>query len=365
MWNRISQLFRRSRTPVGLLDEDAILEVAVEYRGEIGLELQGAIELAFDEATPGIGSIYRMVFTPDQSFIFSDYISKEVYEFSLEDGRYIRSFGRRGQGLGEYGGIYYVWLSPDNHVYAYDAKSGRILCYDRRGVYLNNKKMDALVGVKAMQGTQNGDLLIVASHWHDKTIFFQKINPKNWQIKYSVGLSARKYDLTIHRVSWLSYHSTLNRAYHVGAAEYMVQEIDVATGKILRRFGWKPPEFIPLAEKYYTEFKNSLDEFDEALFDEALSSSSKLARMALLDERYLIAGYYNPQDYKEFVIIYDLAEADIIPAYSLDDAAVDLVIWKSRALATYQDFLYLYKTPSAEEGETSNGRLERYALSLP
>lgn len=365
MWNRISQLFRRSRTPVGLLDEDAILEVAVEYRGEIGLELQGAIELAFDEATPGIGSIYRMVFTPDQSFIFSDYISKEVYEFSLEDGRYIRSFGRRGQGPGEYGGIYYVWLSPDNHVYAYDAKSGRILCYDRRGVYLNNKKMDALVGVKAMQGTQNGDLLIVASHWHDKTIFFQKINPKNWQIKYSVGLSARKYDLTIHRVSWLSYHSTLNRAYHVGAAEYMVQEIDVATGKILRRFGWKPPEFIPLAEKYYTEFKNSLDEFDEALFDEALSSSSKLARMALLDERYLIVGYYNPKDYKEFVIIYDLAAADIIPAYSLDDAAVDLVIWKSRALATYQDFLYLYKTPSAEEGETSNGRLERYALSLP
>ena len=365
MWNRISQLFRHSRTPVGLLDEDAIPEVAVEYRGEIGLELQGAIELAFDEATPGIGSIYRMVFTPDQSFIFSEYISKEVYEFSLEDGRYIRSFGRRGQGPGEYGGIYYVWLSPDNHVYAYDAKSGRILCYDRQGTYLNNKKMDALVGVKAMQGTQNGDLLIVASHWHDKTISLQKITPKNWQIKYSVGLSARKYDLTIHRVSWLSYHSTLNRAYHVGAAEYMVQEIDVATGKILRRFGWKPPEFIPLAEKYYTEFKNNLDEFDEALFHEALSSSSKLAGMALLDERYLIVGYYNPKDYKEFVIIYDLAAVDIIPAYSLDDAAVDLVIWKSRALATYQDFLYLYKTPSAEKGETSNGRLERYALSLP
>ena len=359
MWNRISQLFRHSRTPVGLLDEDAIPEVAVEYRGEIRLELQGAIELAFDETTPGIGSIYRMVFTPDQSFIFSEYISKEVHEFSLEDGRYIRSFGRLGQGPGEYGGVYDVWLSPDNHVYAYDAQTGRILCYDRQGAYLNNKKMDALVGVKAMQGTQNGDLLIVASHWHDKTIFFQKINPKNWQIKYSVGLSARKYDLTIRRVSWLPYHSTLNRAYHVGATEYMVKEIDVATGKILRRFGWKPPEFIPLAEKYYTD----LD--DMALFDEALSSSSRLSRMALLDERYLIVGYYNPQGYEEFVIIYDLTAVDIIPAYSLDDAAVDLVIWKSRALATYQDFLYLYKTPPAEKSETSNGRLERYTLSLP
>ena len=31
------------------------------------------------------------------------------------------------------------------------------------------------------------------------------------------------------------YHSTLNRAYYVGEAEYMVKEIDVATGKILRR----------------------------------------------------------------------------------------------------------------------------------
>lgn len=105
-----------------------------------------------------------------------------------------------------------------------------------------------------MQGTPNGDLLIVAGHWRDKAIFFQKINPKNWQVKYSVGLSARKYDLTA---------------------------------------------------------------------------------------------------------------VDIIPAYSLDDATADLVTQKSRALATYQDFLYLYKTPSAEKGETSNGRLERYALSLP
>ncbi len=355
MWNRISQLFRRSRTPVGLLDEDAIPEVAVEYRGEIGLELQGAIELAFDEATPGIGSIYRMVFTPDQSFIFSDGISKEVHEFSLEDGRYIRSFGHRGQGPGEYGSPRDVWLSPDNHVYAYDASSGRILFYDRQGTYLNNIKMDA----KAMQGTRDNDLLLVVSHLPDKIIFFQKINSKNGQIKYSVGLSARKYDLTVHNQSSLPYHSTLNRAYYVGATEYMVKEIDLVTGKIIRRFGWKPPEFIPLAEKYYTEF-NSFDELAEAI-----SSSSILARMVLLAERYLIVGYYNPQGYEESVIIYDITATDIIPAYPLDDAAAELVIRKSRALATYQDCLYLYKPPSAEKGETSNGRLERYALSLP
>ena len=145
MWNRINQLFRRSRTPVGLLDEDAIPEVPVEYRGEIGLELQGAIELAFDEATPGIGTINRMVFTPDQSFIFSDGISREVHEFNLEDGRYIRSFGRRGRGPGEYGAASDVWISPDNHVYVYDTLSGRILCYNRQGTYLNNIKMNALV----------------------------------------------------------------------------------------------------------------------------------------------------------------------------------------------------------------------------
>lgn len=355
MWDRISQLLRRSHTPVGLLEEDAIPEVAVEYRGEIGLELQGAIELAFDEATPGIGEIGNMVFTPDQSFIFSDAVSRAVHEFSLEDGRYIRSFGRRGQGPGEYGGVDNVWISPDNYVYAYDSLSGRILRYGRQSTYLNYIKMNADV----MQGTRNGDLLIQVTHWPNRTVVLKKINPKKEQIKYSVGLSAREYDLTIHNKSWLPYHSTLNRVYYVGATEYMVKEIDVTTGKILRRFGWKPPRFIPLAEKYYTELDN-LDEFDKAI-----SSSSILGRMALLDEHYLIVGYFNPQGYKEFVIIYDLKAVDTIPAYSLDDAAIELVMWESTALATYQDCLYLYKTPSVEKGETSNGRLECYALSLP
>ena len=355
MWNRISQLFHRSRTPVGLLDEDAIPEVAVEYRGEIGLELQGAIELAFDEATPGIGEIARLVFTPDQSFIFSDGISGEVHEFSLEDGRYIRSFGRRGRGPGEYGAASDVWISPDNHVYVSDTSSGRILCYDRQGTYLNNITMNALV----MWGSRNGDLLIVVDHWPNKIVFFQKINPKNGQIKYSVGLSAREYDLTVHNQVWLPYHSTLNRAYHAGAMEYMIKEVDVAKGKILRRFGWKPPDFIPLAEKYYTEF-NSIDELDEAI-----SSSSILERMALVDEHYLIVSYINPQGVKDFGIVYDLTATDIIPAYSLDDAAIELVLWESTTFGAYQDRLHLYKTPSAERGETSNGRLEHYALSLP
>ena len=139
----------------------------------------------------------------------------------------------------------------------------------------------------------------------------------------------------------------------------MVKEIDVGTGKIIHRFGWKPPEFIPLAEKYYTEL-NSLDELDEAM-----SSCALLHRMALLDEHYLIVGYSSPQDVRDFGIVYDLKATNIVPTYSLDDAAVKLVIWESTALAAYQGCLYLYKTPSTEKGETSNGRLERYALSLP
>ncbi len=105
-----------------------------------------------------------------------------------------------------------------------------LLCYDRQGVYLNNVKMNALV----MRGTPNGDLLIVVDHWSNKTVFFQKVNPKNGQIKYSVGLSTREFDLTVHNQVWLPYHSTLNRAYYVGAMEYMIKEIDVTTRKILR-----------------------------------------------------------------------------------------------------------------------------------
>ena len=85
------------------LDESSIPKVPVEYVGEMGLELKRTVELAFDEAVPGIGRIGWMGITPDSSLLLTDLISRRAHEFSLNDGQYIRSFGRTGKGPGEYG----------------------------------------------------------------------------------------------------------------------------------------------------------------------------------------------------------------------------------------------------------------------
>ncbi|MXX36811.1 MAG: 6-bladed beta-propeller, partial [Gemmatimonadetes bacterium] len=229
MWERFSRLFGRTQSQVSLLDEASIPEVPVEYLGEIELELQDKIELFFDEEAPGIGYVNSMVITPDQSFIFADGVSHEVHEFSLQDGSYIRSFGRRGEGPGEYGQARYVTMDPTGYVYVYDAVKNHLLRYEREGTYLDHLRTRAVI---ALSATRSSDVLFLAQDYPANRLIMQKVTPKSWQERYSIGLSTRNNDHpNIRSPNWLGYHSTLDRVYFLGSNDYQVKEIDVSTGK--------------------------------------------------------------------------------------------------------------------------------------
>lgn len=336
------------------LDKDSMPEVPVEYLGEIGLELQSTIELTFHEQTPGIGRVDRLIVTSDQSCIFSDNISGEVHEFSLEDGSYIRSFGHHGRGPGEYGRASNIWMSPDDYVFVHDGVSAQILRYDRQGTYLDKTRTVA----NNIQAVQDGDLLLVEDDWLDRTLSLKKLNPETGQVRYNVRLSTRKNDIGVHARAHLSYHSALNYVYYLGLKDYMIKEIDVTTGKVLRRFGWKAPKFVPFPEKYYTA------DFDHhENITEALMSSSNVHLMALLDEQYLIVCHTGHED-DFFGIVYDLTATDIITAYSFDRAAVEALFYIGN-LSSYKEHLYLHRTPSMETSEVSNGWIELYVLLIP
>lgn len=363
MWKHISRLFGRIQPQVSLLDEASISEVPVEYLGEIGIELKDTIELSFDEGVMGIGNINSMVITPDQSFIFTDLVSYEVHEFSLRDGRYIRSFGRRGEGPGEYRMGFKVTMDPMGYIYVYDPVTKRLLRYDRKGVYLDHTRTRA---VKALLGTRDSDLLLLAQDYPANRLVMQKITPKNWQEKYSIGLSRKNNDHpNIRSPNWLVYHNTLNRVYFLGSNDYQVKEIDVATGKVLCKFGRRPPDFVPLEEQYYKQKFNRPNEQKELL--DKLLQITRLNRLVLLNEQYLIVFHIKvrPLPNTKYWAVYDITSTDTIKAYSLSlsDEVEDSLI--RGMMTTWKNRLYLFKNPSTEMAETSNGTMEVYALSLP
>ncbi len=351
MWDRIRQILRIAHSQVDLLDEHSIPEIPVEYRGRISLELKGTIELAFEENTPGVGSVDRLIFTSDQSFILSDVISGEVHEFGLEDGHYIRSFGRRGRGPGEYGKVSDIWICPNGYVYAHDHIFAQVFRYNRQGVYIGKLNTRRAISILA---DQDCNMLIVSSRLPDHIVEFKKVNPENGQVQYNVGLSTKKNDINVYAIGRLVYHRTLNHLYHFDSTGYSIKEIDVSTGKVLGRFGWRASEFVPLDQKY------NIDDIEQV--SKVLSSCSRLNKASLLNERYLIVCYAIPSGL--FGAVYDIIASDVIPVYSFDEKAVKFIL-EATELATHKNYLYLYKTPTMEKANVSNGQLDYYTLSLP
>ena len=131
------------------LNEGSIPETPVEYAGEVGLELQRKVEIPFDEETPGIGEVQWMGFSSEGTLLLTDFTARQAHEFSLDDGRYIRSFGRRGSGPGEYMSAANMAVDPQGRVYLFDSTQSQILRYDRQGRFLDKTK--SLGGVRFLR----------------------------------------------------------------------------------------------------------------------------------------------------------------------------------------------------------------------
>ena len=238
------------------LDEKQILQVPVEYAGDVGVDLKRTVELAFDEETPGIGEIEWMGITPDHSLLLTDQVSGEAHEFSLNDGRHIRSFGRRGKGPGEYGSATAMAMDSTGDIYTQDKTYGQLLHYNRQGQYLDDKmRWIANVGLLV----DRDDALLLLEENYGGFLQIRKIRGLNGKVEYTLSLF-RKKDRFIS--SFLSppalvcYNATLDRVYYLEANNYMVKEIDAATGKILRQFGALVPRYdISTIEKQPPDFR--------------------------------------------------------------------------------------------------------------
>ncbi len=353
---------------LGEVDEANIPQTPVEYVGKLGLTFLGQVELAFDEDTPGVGMVFWMNFSPEGTLLITDGTVAQALEFSRTDGQYIRSFGRRGNGPGEYGGSPRAMaVDPQGRVYLLDVPLGQILCYDRQGDYLDRTR--SLSSVRILTGL--GEEVFVVRTNPMKILEVQRFDPETWEILYRTPVSTDKQRFISSRMNGyaqMCYSATRHRLYYLGPNDYLIKEINADTGAIIRQFGQRPEGFIALPKRYHSLWGGSLADMNEL-------EMTTVKSMTLIDERYLFVSYsHRTLEVKEGVsplrwVLYDLTFSDRIESYDFNETAVEylesftnIIPWNS--VAAWQDRLYIWRAPSEKRAETSNGTVEIYALSF-
>jgi hypothetical protein len=352
---------------LGEVDEASVPQTPVEYAGEVGLTFLGQVKLAFDKDTPGIGMVFWMNFSPEGTLLITDGTVSQALEFSRTDGQHIRSFGRRGNGPGEYVSARAMAVAPQGRVYLLDVSLGQILCYDRQGDYLDRTRL--LSSVRILTGL--GEEVFVVKTNPMKILEVQRFDPETWELLYRTPVSTDKQRFISFRMNGyvqMCYSATRHRLYYLGPNDYLIKEINADTGAIIRQFGQRPEGFISLPKRYQSLWRGSLADINEL-------EMTTVKSMTLIDERYLFISYsHRTLEVKKGVsplrwVLYDLTFSDRIESYDFNETAVgylesftNIIPWNS--VAAWQDRLYIWRAPSEKMAETSNGTVEIYALSF-
>ena len=110
---------------------------------EVKLNLQKEIKLEFVKEISGEGIAHIVV--TNNSIILSDRDNICLYEFN-HDGKYIKTIGMKGQGLGEYSDLSYVTNDHLGNINVCDNSNKRINIYNKDGDYIDDinkhKKMN-------------------------------------------------------------------------------------------------------------------------------------------------------------------------------------------------------------------------------
>ena len=358
VWDAIKEYYQALQ--LDELDEESIPETPVEYAGEVGLELQRRVEIPFNEETPGIGEVQWIGITPEGTLLLTDLTARQAHEFSLDDGRYIRAFGRKGSGPGEYMSADNMAVDPQGRVYLLDLS--QILRYDRQGRFLD--KTRSIQGCQVLTG-RNGELFYLKVN-PSKIMELQRRDPATWAVLDRTPLSTKKQNFITYRMTYfvrMCYSAASHRIYYLGANDYKVKEINADTNEVIRQFGQRPEGFMSLPRRYHGIGRGTREDMQD-LWQEI----SYLRSMTLVQDRYLVICYViDLYKIAIFWLVYDLESAVGIRAYVFNQDGKDRLAsfgYNAIPVTAWRDRLYMWRVPSAEAVETSNGTVEVYALSF-
>lgn len=341
-------------------EETVQIDETAQPAGKARLVRKGEVKLHITEG-PRLGDIGGVFLTED-AFYINDVTVNRIFEYNLS-GYFVRTIGRRGQGVGEY-----MRPHPDatvvdyaGNIYTYDSASAKLNKYDKTNQFIVDLNENIRLGYTdhLLLDSEGNLLQLIKSE--DGIAILQKIDKESYEKEYAVSLSTQETDsIVIHMSTYTGfcYNATLDRVYYLVPTDYRIKEVNAKNGEVLGEFGVRPPGFRPLPKKYHGLGKmKSSDEMGP------LSASATFCRsMHLVGDRYLLVGYQNPGE-KIWLCVYDLALGSVNHWYSLDEESLDLLNY-TLPFGTKGEHLYLYFLPQEEELDTSNGQIAAYALTF-
>ena len=122
----------------------------------------------------------------DQSFSeLTDFVVDDdgnIYAIDLKDvkikifdksGNFIRQFGQKGQGPGEFDTLGRINLSPDNELVVEDSTSRRLAFFTKEGKFIKHISLAARLGVVNILMDTKGDLMAMELGLEEKQMYFE------------------------------------------------------------------------------------------------------------------------------------------------------------------------------------------------
>ena len=340
------------------LEEHAIPKAAIEQRGEASIELQGTIQLSFDDNAPGVGDVHWMGISPEETLLLTDRVGKQALEFDLDSGNFIRKFGGFGKGPGEYRNPEIMAIDADGHVYL--IADSFLYKYDRGGRYIDKA---TYIGASTIIADALGEIHSLGVN-KSGIMELQKRDPVTLDVLLRFPVTTKAESLLARRMFLLYLMDASGkpqRLYCLGPNDYLIKEIDAVTGQIIRQFGQRPEGFYELPHEASPSDMQDLH-------------ISRARSMTLLSDRFLVVSWFLSK--ASFVNeswtwkIFDLGESDAIGVYDFDERSKETLATFSpkfpwREIAAHQDKLFMWKPPSSsEDAEQTNGTVEVYTISF-
>ncbi len=349
----------------GVLDEERIPERPLRYAGKVALELQETFELGFDKNMPEIGRVEWMGISPEGTLLVTDRESDQAHEIKFRDNQYIRSFGQTGFGPGEHASAYSMSIDPEGRVYLLDRRGGQILRYDRMGRYLDRTQS---IGISKIHADRMGEIFSLRVNTTSLIMELQRRDPATLEVLSSTPLSDLNRSFVSFRVSKfarLCYNASLQVFYYLGPNDYMVKEIDAATGEVTAKFGRRPEGFVALPDRYHDIGRGTFDDLKQL-------EITKVGSMTLVQDRYLFVSYYHPRPPVIEWVVYRINPSGSFDVYDPDDVTSVLLYpfsdraraGRAEAITAAREFMYIWRQPPGEVADKSIGTIEEYAVTL-
>ena len=328
-----------------------------------------------DSSGPVLGKPRTLAIANGLFYIVDD-LHKAVFEYDLE-GQYIRTIGRRGKGEGEYLSPTEIRIGLDEKIYVYDGGTAKLNAYSQAGHFVDqpfgNKKM--MVG-KFVVDIQGNILQLISARdqTNEQIIQLVKIAPGAEAPEFSIDVAKGASSIMFIKYFGLCYSILSRHIYYISPWDYEIIEVEIDTGKQVRRFGIKPPGFRQL------EFTSEIDKLDMA--EDIMNVPVPLLRnMSLLGDDLLfvqfalstsdqnstgtieeISGTDRIEDMtRTFCVLYELADLDQITVRKVKDPS-NLLNYNVKIRSAGQS-LYVY-SPSYIPGSGVNGRIDVYSFDF-